>query len=422
MSTLPKESALPSESTNPFPSKTDEVPFYADYLDSVRALRSSLIDAFEHLQIDSQRPREAARQLGLDKSLAWKVTRIIHEDQAPKIAACVPGTSGMKRVTQSLAERALPVHVVESITDAYLNYQHMTETHASDKNSFELMLEGMGVEEDDGNRKSREYAYRGNCGIWGIQSGVRVSAHMLAINKDDPSVLDYAGFGGLTGFQRLRPGQRWPIFQFLMYEDTGEPMRSNMRPISESPDPSFPLIIQEFCKGPMPELHLARHEKVTQYEFGDGIIGKTGSSDVFLGYIDDEPKPRYQSESNEFGEIMCLIDTPIETLMFDLIVDKELADKINPELAIYGRASGPQYGPERRANKNLMPFTEPLKFLNPGAHMLTTPLVPTYAQLGERVINKMGRSMDDVVCWRLLMNYPIMPSTVAMKFKLETAD
>ena len=410
---------MSNESTNPMPSLSSEVPFYSDYLDSVRALRSSLIDAFQHLEIDSNRPREAARQLGLDKSLAWKVTRIIHEEQAPKIAACVPGTSGMRRVTQSLTDRALPVHVVESITDAYLNYQHMTETHASDKNSFELMLEGMGIEDDDTNRKSREYAYRGNCGIWGIQSSVRVSAHVLAINKDDPSLLDYAGFGGLTGFQRLRAGQRWPIFQFLMYEDTGEPLRSNMRPISESPDPAFPLIIKEFCKGPMPELHLAHHDRVTQYEFGDGIIGKTGSSDVFLGYIDEEPKPRYRDESNQFGELMCLIDTPIETLMFDLIVEKELAQQIQPQAAIYGRASGPQYGPDRLENNNV-PFSEPLRVLESGPHMLTTPLVPSYAQLGESAISQMGRSMSDFVCWILMMNYPIMPSTVSIKFELES--
>lgn len=402
--------------------KDESVSFYADYLESVRALRSGLIEAFRMLNIDSNKPRETARQLGLDKSLAWKITRIIHEEEAPRIAGNIPGNSGMKQVTSSLVERELPIHIAESISDAYLSYQKMTKRHSSDKNSLELMLEGMNLEDEETIQKSRQYAYRGNCGIWGIQSSVRLSSHVIAINKDDPTQLDYAQLGGLLGFQRLRPGQPWPIFQFHSYEDTGKSLRSNMLPISENPNPEFPLIINEFCEGTLPDLHLTCDSTSTNYEFGDGIVGKTGSSDVFFGYVDTLTKPRYQDESNQIGELLCLIDSPIETLVFDLIVDRELAEQIQPVTTIYGRATGPKYGLELRMSRNRVPFAEPLRFLEPGAHMLTTPLVPSYVQLGDQVMDRMGRVMSDFVCWRLVMKYPVMPSTVSIKFSLETKD
>lgn len=418
---LVKEAALTFEIKLSNDLTLPNTPFYTDYLESVRALRSGLITAFEMLDIDSKKPRETARLLGLDKSLAWKVTRIIHEEDAPRVAGSIPGTSGMRQVTRSLVDRELPLDIADSIEKAYEGYIEMTKVHSSDKNSFELMLDGMTID-DESRQKSRQSAYRGNCGIWGIQSSVRVSAHVLSINKDSPSTLDYAGFGGLTGFQRLRPGQPWPIFQFLAYEDTGKPMRSDMVAISENPDPQFPLIINEFCKGTLPELLLSSHGNSTNYEFGDGIIGKTGSSDVFLGYIDQQPKPRYRDENNQYGELMCLIDTPIETLMFDLIVERELAERIEPESLIYGRVTGSHQGQDVRSPKNLVPFTERLKFLESGAHMLTTPLVPAYSQLGELVISKMGRSMTDFVCWRLVLEYPIMPSTVSIRFQLETSE
>lgn len=416
-----KEVALTSEIKLSNDLSLPSTPFYTDYLESVRALRSGLIAAFEMLGIDSKRPRETARLLGLDKSLAWKITRIIHEEDAPRVAGSIPGTSGMRQVTQSFVDREVPRHIADSIEKAYVGYIEMTKIHSSDKNSYELMLDGMAVDVES-QKKSRQSAYRGNCGIWGIQSNVRVSAHVLSINKEDPSSLDYAGFGGMTGFQRLRPGQPWPIFQFLAHEDSGKPMRSDMVAISENPDPQFPLIINEFCKGSLPDLQLSRVGNSTNYEFGDGIIGKTGSSDVFLGYIDQQPKPRYRDENNQFGELMCLIDTPIETLLFDLIVERELAERIEPESMIYGRVTGSHQDQDVRSQKNLVPFTERLKFLEPGAHMLTTPLVPAYSQLGDLVISRMGRSMTDFVCWRLVLEYPIMPSTVSIRFPLESGE
>lgn len=397
-------------------------PFYSDYLESVRALRADLIAAFELLNIESKKPRETARQLGLDKSLAWKITRIIHEEDASKVAGAIPGTSGMRQVTHSLMERELPKRMADSITQAYEGYLEMTRVHSSNKNSYELMLDGMKVHDEDVRRKSRQYAFRGNCGIWGIQSDVRVSAHVLTINRDDPSLLNYAGFGGLTGFQRLRPGQPWPIFQFLGYEDSGEPLRSDMVPIGDDPSPDFPLIINEFCKGSLPELQLWSNGSTVNYEFGDGLIGKTGKCDVFLGYIDMQPKPRYKDRKNQYGELMCLIDTPIETLMFDLIVERELAERIHPESLIYGRANGPNQRNDVRSLKKLVPFKESLKLLEPGANMLMTPLIPSYNKLGERVIGKLGRDMSEFVCWRLMLDYPIMPSTVSIRFELEDAD
>lgn len=394
-------------------------PFYSDYLDTVRALRADLIAAFEFLSIESKKPRETARQLGLDKSLAWKVTRIIHEEDASKVAGAIPGTSGMRQVTHSLMERELPEQMADSISRAYEGYLEMTRVHSSSKNSYELMLDGMSIHDEDVRRKSRQYAFRGNCGIWGIQSDVRVSAHVLTINRENPSLLNYAGFGGLTGFQRLRPGQPWPIFQFLGYEDSGEPMRSDMVPIGDNPSSEFPLIIDEFCKGTLPELQLWSHDSTVSYEFGDGLIGKTGKCDVFLGYIDKQPKPRYKDQNNQYGELMCLIDTPIETLMFDLIVEREIAERIHPESMIYGRANGPNQGKDVRSPKNLVPYKESLKLLEPGANMLMTPLIPSYSQLGERVIGKLGRDMSDFVCWRMILDFPIMPSTVSIRFELE---
>lgn len=395
-----------------------QAPIIAEYLRTVRNFRGSLIEAFASLGLDSSRPRETARQLGLDKSLVWKLTRVAHEEDQFKISSFMPGTSGLGMVTRAMLSKGVPNEVVEALESAYQQYLMMIDRHAGDRETLDLMLHGLAEDGDERFRKSRQFAFRGNCGIWGVQSSTRVSSHILKVNENDSRFLDYAQLGGLLGFQRLRPGPTWPIFQFHSYEDTGGELDSSMRAIDEDPDPQFPLLIREHCLGEMPNLHLACDPQSTRYEFGDGPIGKTGNCDAFFGYIDTQPKPRYQDERNRVGELLCIVDTPIQSLVLDLIVEREISEHIAPEALIYGRATGPQLGHELRDQRSLVPYTEPLQQIESGPHMLTTPHAPGYKAAGKSVMDRLGRSFDDFVCWRLIMQYPIMNSTVAIKFDL----
>ncbi|MDF1810349.1 MAG: hypothetical protein P1U42_11710 [Phycisphaerales bacterium] len=395
-----------------------QIPVIAEYLRTVRNFRGSLIEAFASIGLDSSRPRETARQLGLDKSLVWKLTRVAHEDDQFRIASFMPGTSGLGMVSRAMQSKGVPEDSLHALETAYQDYLSMIDQHAGDRETLDLMLHGLAADGDERFRKSRQFAFRGNCGIWGVQSTTRVSSHILTINENDSRYLDYAQLGGILGFQRLRPGPSWPIFQFHSYEDTGGQLGSSMQAIDQDPDPHFPLLVRDHCVGELPEMHLACDPQSTSYEFGDGLIGKTGKCDAYFGYIDTEPKPRYQDERNRLGELLCIVDTPIQSLVLDLIVEREISEQISPEALIYGRATGPQLGHELRDQRSLVPYTEPLQRLESGPHMLTTPQAPGYKAASKAVMDRLGQTFDEFVCWRLIMQYPIMHSTVAIKFEL----
>ena len=392
--------------------------FYAGYLGSVRSVRTALLNAFQALEIDPARPREAARRLGLDKSLVWKLTRVVNEEQLPEVASIMPGTSGIRMVCRAMREQDTPEPLIDAIESAYQQYLSMVEQYSGDRESLEMMLYGMGDGDDERFRKSRQAAYRGNAGIWGVQASARVVAHILKVSDDDPGLLNHAQFGGLVGFHRLRPGPSWPIFKYHAFEDSGAHLGTTMRTLSDASDPAFPLIIPEFCRGNMPEIQMTCDPQITSYEFGDGEIGRSGNCDVFFGYLDDDPKQRYRDERNQIGELLCIVDTPFKTLIFDLIVQRELAAQISPEVLIYGRATGPHLSHELRDERSLIPHTESLRMIEPGAHMLATPIVPSYDAIGTAVMDRLGWALEDFMCWRLVMVYPVMPSSVSVKFEL----
>lgn len=377
-----------------------------------------MIDAFGFFGVDSSRPREAARQIGLDKSLVWKLTRIVHEQDECQIAQSIPGAQGIQLLIKELKKQKGSGEVVGSIESAYRDYSQMVSQHSGTKDSLELMLMGQSSGLADSRLKSRLHAYKGNSGIWGIQSAARISSHILTVNPDDPARLNYAQIGGLVDFRRLCPGPNWPLFRFHSYDDVGSKLPASMKPISESPNPERPLILDEHCQGTLPQLHLACETNCTSYEIGEGQLGNMGKCDIFFGYIDANSVPRFSDEKNKFGELLCIIDTPIENLLFDLIVQRELADEINPEVLVYGRATGPQLGHELRDSSTLIPCADSLRRLEPGEHMLSSPIAHRYSQIGEQVFKQHGKSSSDYICWRLEMKYPIMPSTVAVKYTL----
>ncbi len=77
--------------------------------------------------------------------------------------------------------------------------------------------------------KSRKLAFKGNSGIWGAQSRVRMNTSFIAPNRDNPELLDYAQIGGYSDLQRLRVNGAWPLFRMRYLNDDGSdlPIRTS---------------------------------------------------------------------------------------------------------------------------------------------------------------------------------------------------
>ena len=402
--------------------RSGESVFYREYMDVVGAMRAALVSAFEAAGVDIGAPREAARRLGLDKNLAWKLSRIALEPDPARVARSVPGAAGVRLAVAALERAGIRAALVRGVDESFAAFDGMVAHHAEDRDSLELMLDGVGGADAHEVTTSRKLAYRGNSGVWGVRARVRLCAHFLVLSDSDPSGLVTAQVGGFFGFERLSAGPPWPLFRFRIFNDDGVIAETNRRPIDDEHPEGFPYFMSRFSRGTLPELVRASDEFGTSYELGDGPIGKTGASDLIYGYVDAVPRTSHRDEHNRVGEVLGVIDTPAETLLFDLIVQREFAERIDPAALVYGRATGLPHSHERRDARTLLPVTEGLRPIGSGAQMFATALAPGYQALGLRTLEALGRSADDCVGWRLIMPYPVMPSTAAIRFDLPERD
>lgn len=385
---------------------------------SVHGLRGALLELYRAVGADPTRPQEVSRRFNLNKNLTWKVARIIGAEEAFTAVPLIPGPGGLDILLDAMSQAGAPRDALTRVREAIDEFDRMIELHTGDRNQLELVLDSMGAGRPM--EMSRKLAFRGNSGIWGIQAGVRVTAHFLAPSTADPTLLDLAMVGGLTRVQRLRPVERWPVFQLRQYNDDGSPDSRHLIREAVEPQPGDgpgdPWLMRSFCTGMLPEIHLSRRGDATLYEIGDGPVGRTGEFSCFFGFADFASVPRYRDPSNTIGELISSVSLPAEAMQFDLFIHESLTEAMNPSTQMLGSLGGAIDS----VGSMKLPMHERFKDMGVGA-MLETPLIERYGEAAAAVFSKLGRRGAEFRCLRLVVEHPPMSSRVVVRYDLPIA-
>lgn len=382
---------------------------------SVDGLRGALLELYRAVGADPTKPQDVSRQYKVNRNLAWKVSRIIGSEEPLDAVPMIPGPGGLDILMDAMAKAGAPDATVERVRRAVNEFDRMIEVHTGDRNQLELVLDSMG-RGDDATEMSRKLAYRGNSGVWGIQAGVRVTAHFLAPSPGSPGMLDLAMIGGLTRVCRLRPIDRWPVFQIRQYHDDGTTAdRLDRRAIEPDPDRAHadPWLMRSYCAGALPDIHLSRKGDTTLYEIGEGPVGRTGQFSCMFGFADIAAVPRYKDAQNSIAELISSVTVPSEALLFDLFVHRDLTEAMNPSVAMHGTLGG------ALDSVGSVELPMPERFRDLGTDpMIDTPLVDRYADAAAAAMTKLKRDPAEFRCLRLLVEHPPMSSRVVVRYGL----
>lgn len=396
--------------------ETPPAPSFAEHCrKSVQGLQGALLELYRTVGADPSRPQDVSRQYRLNKNLTWKVAKIISASDTFEAVPVIPGAGGFDILLDTMSKAGAPQGVISRVRDAAVEFDRMIEIHTGDRSALELALDSMGgvgrpLE------ASRKLAFRGNSGIWGIQAGVRTTTHLLSPNPDNPDFLDLAMIGGLTRVRRLRPVDRWPVFQLRSYNDDGSAEQPRHRLALESQHadaPGDPWLMRSFCDGALPEIHLRQAGETTIYEIGEGPVGRTGEFSCFFGFADIGSVPRYRDAANSVGEFISSVSLPVEALQFDLLIDEQLLEAMTPSMQIIGTIGGAMDS----VGSTPLPLPERFRDLGLGA-MLDTPLVDRYAEAVDHMFRRLGRDPRRFRCLRLFIEYPPLSSRILVRYQL----
>lgn len=390
---------------------------------AIQALRSAFVELFADLQLDPARPQEVSRKLGLHRNLTWKISRVLGAADPFACLHHLPGQQGFEMTVAAFELAGASALLVRQVRDAIARLEATAVSLAGGWDQLELLLESMGLIEPENQVVSgREYAFRGNSSIWGVQAKTRFGAILLAPSATDPTLSDAVILGGIAGFQRLRPSAQWRLFRMQVTDDTGAQLATPHGPhavFSDNPS-DIPYPLAEFCSEHTPEFLTRDTPEGREFLLPPGPVGPANAFDCVTGMI-LRNLPTTANAQNKVGSAASAITMPSESFVFDVVMHNSIRTAGPMEFQLFGYPHGGADLPPTQTNANLLPIRLRSTVLAGPPPALATPAFPSYGRLARRIFERMGWNPSAFSATRVQLAYPPMSSRFVVKWPLAEA-
>jgi len=387
-----------------------------DSRESLQEVRRSLIELYASIGIDPAQPQEVARRLGLNRNLTWKLSKVVQSADPFACLNHLPGQQGIELAISAFRSAGAPGPMLDSVVQAVRRFGAIVDTHAGDREHFELTLESMGLYTPELRPVGgRELAFRGNSMIWGVQSRTRHSLAMIAPHPTEPGKADFLQVGGILSFRRLRQSARWRLGRLRASDDAGGKM-SGVESLSPRREGDPPFLMREFCSPNMPDLELVDSPFGREFVLPGGPIGNYATFDCYFGFWMTVDMRR--SPGNEHGSSAISVTLPTELLIADLIVHRDLPIARNPEFNVYGFPHGGLDDQTAQTVTNLLPIRESPIELAGSPPAVATPKIPHYGALLRHICEHKHWNLNEFWGVRVQVSYPPMSSIGVTRWPL----
>ncbi|MBX3387067.1 MAG: hypothetical protein KF768_10890 [Phycisphaeraceae bacterium] len=390
--------------------------FEQECSEAVQQIRAVLTELYYQLGVDPTRPQTVTKTLGIDKSLSYRLSKLIACECPMSAIGHLPGRGGMDILLNRCSTRGAPDDALAHVRVALDRFDQMVARHAGTRDRLELIVDSMGYSTGDEHLlASRQLAFRGNSGVCGVQARTRLGASFIVPGINGPDTLDTASVAGFAGFCRLRADVSWPLFRFASYRGDWVHPSDVTRP--ELGDDQIPRLLREFCSANLPPLEAVQTPVCTELTLTGGEVGNLGAFDCYYGYV-TRGASAYRTPEDPTGEFVVNISLPVERLIFDVHIHKDVPMIERPRAFVYNRAGGLTEDPAQCRDDQLLPIKASVIEVAGQPPVVATPHVPNYPDLARSMYAHLGVEPMHMRCLRLEMPLPPMPSSVVMRWRL----
>ncbi len=388
---------------------------------AVHSLRRAFADVLVSVGADPERPQDVSRRFGLDKTLSWRIARVIREEDAWEAVAHIPRRPSVRIFIDKMAKHGVPREKLDALLESVNVFERFIEVHTGDRETLEMMVGAAAKRSADKRMETfRKNGFQASSAVWGVRAKLQFSASFVVPSKT-PGGLDTAMICGFGALRRLRPNLPWTIAAAMAWDDQGRTEEdAERRPISFHADgliDGAPLL-PEFCSQPLPIIRTVRSPSASRFELVEGAVGNTAATTVVLGWKWGGPVPMYESTPGEKGEHGMRMSTPVEMALKDLFVHRSLSFAMSATASVYSDLpGGPRY-PDAGAYASVLPVPTDVSDLGEGPPDTTTPELPRYGELVSFCCKRLGFTIDDFHGFRYRLRYPPIPTFVVMRHPL----
>lgn len=383
----------------------------------LREAQAALTDLLDDAGLAGARPTEIGRTLGVDKTLAWKISRFVEEPDAVGAARHMPGSAGVEIVLKAAVAQGVMPDRVEAVRGADERLRAFVRQHAGDQRSFEAML-ARGGRDDRIESEERRALYKSGSAVWGVRAKAQFLVLALRPSEHDPDTIDVIQLGGMAGFERLRPDVPWIIRRLTSRTDTGAAStgfaREPLDPEGVQPGGQGLPLIPRFCSRPMPEIHQFQAQDGTVYdEIVPGPVGRHGAVSFVTGEIYRSAIPLRWSDENREGRYTLAVRTPVEGVVFDLLLHRDLLHFGEPSVRVFGLLEDRPTVSMEGGGGGAMYEPEPAQRLG-SPPVLQCPRLSGHAAVVAGALGMAGWDPDAFRAYRAELEFPPAPCRMMM--------
>lgn len=393
-----------------------------DVLDSFHDLRVCVLDLFEAANLDPSKTRELARDLGVNRGLAWRLSRLVRTEDSTSVAHDVPGKQSMARFAKLCEQRGADTALADQVLEATDKYEQLVAACSGSRKTLAMLLANRGEDSSAQEReRARRTLFEGACSVWGVQAQTRFVTVFLFPSPQNPDTLSAAHITGYVGFRRL--GERpWPLSYEALHDAQGRPYQMRKDPLDPTGYEEGQLqLLPDFCDPREPEIEVAEHGDYKCFNLAAGPVGNKGLTTCVFGSHLHEIYPRYSqadAEEPDTAGFMVLLQTPVERVVFDYFVHEDIKTIAEPITHLLDRLTYPHQNRESDFDKQSMAIDETHRALTRGPRGVYTPHMTWYPRLIGFVTERVGIDLDRFKGTRFEMSYPPISTTLSRRITL----
>lgn len=396
--------------------------FLDDGKTAVNGLRRALAEVLGSVQADPDEPQELSRRFGLDKTLTWRIARVVREEDAWEAVQHIPRRPSIQIFASAMAKHGAARESVESLWKALDVFESFVETHSGDRETLEMMASSAARKSASKRLEAfRKSGFQANSAVWGVSAKVQLGLKYMIPGRN-PGFVTLATICGLVDFRRLRAHTPWAMASIHSWRAAGtndtEEYRQRVMPMVADPSNPSSILLPHFCSSPLAEIRILENPPGTmRHMLAEGPVGNTAAATVYMGWTIEDCAPTHQTIPDETGDHIVLLSTPVEELIHDIYIHKDLAFAMNPTAHVYSQLpGGPQY-PSAGPDAPQLPM--PVEVIDLGVPtQVVTPEVPGYHEISEFGAQSIGCALTDFRAFRYRLRYPPIPTMSILRHAL----
>lgn len=391
---------------------------FSSLLAEFQSLRGQIGNLFALAGVDPTKTREPARDLGISRGLAWRLTRIVRESDPTPAVTDLPGPASMAKFFDACRVRGVPEAAIAKAAAAFDRFERVLSSCTGDRKTLAMMMVNRGpVNAGNEASRARRQLFEGACGVWGVQAQTRFVSVFIFPSPDDPDMLSAGHVTGFVGFRRLS-AKPWPLSYEALHNAAGDAAKLLKTPLDpEGVGEGQLQLLKKFCAPTVPDIRVVESGSYKRFELAAGPVGNEGLTTCVFGTHLRHIYPRY-SDSPDTAGFMVLLTTPVERVMFDMYVHRSMNIETPPQAQLLDRLAFPHASPESDFARQSLPIAEAPTLLPAGIEGTLAPYVPWYTNLVEDVTARLGIPITEFVGSRFEMSYPPIATTLSRRFDL----